>query len=141
MHVTNVGPAEISRACYARCDVIFRQGDAGGGAQALAPNPRLMREVGQSPIAYVAGTEDEMQRLPKPDGTRVGFGGDFPHIAELLHGSAGGRTSDRQISFYHNFGHQGLQFACVGGLVYERAQAAGAGRELPDEWFLQDVRN
>lgn len=141
MHVTNVGPTEIGRDCYARFDVVYRQGDAGGGAQALAPNPRLLREVGQSPIAYVAGTEEEMKRLPAPDKQRVGFGGDFPHIAELLHGGPGGRTNDRQISFYHNFGHQGLQFACVGGLVYERARAAGAGRELPDEWFLQDVRN
>jgi alanine dehydrogenase len=141
MHVTNVGPTEISRDCYARFDVIYRQGDAGGGAQALAPHPRLLREVGQSPIAYVAGTEHEMKRLPPPDKQRVGFGGDFPHIAELLNGAGGGRSGDAQISFYHNFGHQGLQFACVGGLVYERALASAAGRELPDEWFLQDVRN
>jgi hypothetical protein len=28
-----------------------------------------------------------------------------------------------------------------GGLVYERAKAAGLGRELPTEWFLQDIRN
>lgn len=112
MHVTNVGPTEISRACYARFDVVFRQGDAGGGAQALAPNSRLLREVGQSPIAYVAGTEEEMKRLPAPDPQRVGFGGDFPHIADLMDGRVGGRTNDGQITFFHNFGHQGLQFAC-----------------------------
>ncbi|HSV81223.1 MAG TPA: hypothetical protein VLK85_18660 [Ramlibacter sp.] len=141
MHVTNVAPTEVPRSCYERFDVIFRQGDAGGGAQALTPNPRLLREVGQSPIAYVAGTEEEMKRLPSPDPQRVGFGGDFPHIAELIHARLPGRTSADQISFYHNFGHQGLQFACVGGLVVERARAAGLGRELPDEWFLQDVRN
>lgn len=141
MHVTNVGPTEIGRDCYARFDVVFRQGDAGGGAHALPPNSRLVREVGQSPIAYVAGTEEEMKRLPAPDKQRVGFGGDFPHVEQLIHGRMPGRTSDDQITFYHNFGHQGLQFACVGGLVYERARAAGLGRELPDEWFLQDVRN
>lgn len=141
MHVTNVGPAEISRECYARFDVTFRQGDAGGAAQALTPNPRLLREVGQSPIAYVAGTDQEMKRLPPADTHRVGFGGDFPHIDALMQGKAPGRTGSDQVTFFHNFGHQGLQFACVGGLVYERARAAGAGRELPDEWFLQDVRN
>ena len=142
MHVTNVGPAEIDCACYDRFDVIFRQGDAGNSAEALAPNPRLMREVGQSPIAYVAGTEEEMRRLPPAaDKTRTGFGGAFPHVVELITGAREGRTDAQQITFYHNFGHQGLQFAAVGGLAYERALTARRGRDLPDEWFLQDVRN
>lgn len=141
MHVTNVGPAEIARACYERFDVCVRQGEAGSGSQALRESDRLRREVGQSPLAYIAGTEEEMQRLPARDPNRVGFGGDFPHVAELITGRVAGRTSDEQVSFYHNFGNQGLQFACVGGLVYERARAAGLGRELPDEWFTQDVRN
>jgi ornithine cyclodeaminase/alanine dehydrogenase-like protein (mu-crystallin family) len=140
MHVTNVGPAEIGRACYARFDVIFRQGDAGNSAEALAPNPRLLREIGQSPIAYVAGTDEEMQRLPSA-ANRVGFGGDFPHVVELITGARQGRSDPNQITFYHNFGHQGLQFASVGGLAYERAVATGVGRKLPDEWFMQDIRN
>jgi alanine dehydrogenase len=140
MHITNVGPAEIGRACYERFDVVFRQGDAGNGAEALAPNPRLLREVGQSPIAYVAGTDEEMQRLPSAS-NRVGFGGDFPHVVELMTGARKGRTATKEITFYHNFGHQGLQFASVGGLAYERAVATGLGRKLPDEWFMQDIRN
>jgi alanine dehydrogenase len=138
MHVTNVGPYEISQTCLDRFDVKARQGDAGGS---LKDAPRLMREVGQSPIAYVAGTEEEMKRLPPRDTSRPGFGGDFCHIAELITGTKPGRTSDDQITFYHNFGNQGLQFACVGGLVFERAKERGLGHELPDAWFLQDVRN
>lgn len=140
MHVTNVNPTEIDLGCHARFDVIFRQGDAGIN---IGPSnsARIMREVGQSPIAYVAGTENEIERLPRPSATRTGFGGAFPHIADLINGVRPGRTDDRQVTFYHNFGNQGLQFACVGGLVYERALQNGAGRNLPDEWFLQDVRN
>ena len=140
MHVTNVSPAEIDAACHARFDVIFRQGDANID---IGPSKyaRIMREAGQSPIAYVAGTEAEVERLPKPSPTRTGFGGAFPHISDLITGARRGRTSDDQITFYHNFGNQGLQFACVGGLVYERAVKGGLGRALPDEWFLQDVRN
>jgi alanine dehydrogenase len=118
-----------------------RQGESGSGSAALKESPRLRREVGQSPLAYVAGTEDEMQRLPPRDSSRVGFGGDFPHIAEVITGSQPGRTRADQISFYHNFGNQGLQFACVGGLVYERVKEKGLGRPLPREWFLQDIRN
>ncbi len=141
MHVTNVGPYEIDEACLARFDLKIRQGDAGGGSEMLRESKRLRREVGQSPLAYVAGTEAEMQRLPPRPAGRVGFGGSFPHIAELITGARPGRTSANQISFYHNFGNQGLQFACVGGLVFERARELGLGRSLPDEWFLQDVRN
>ena len=140
MHVTNVNPTEIDQACRARFDVAFRQGEAG---MSVGPSPtlRVMTETGLSPVAYVAGTEEEIQRLPAPSATRTGFGGAFPHIADLITGKKEGRVNDEQISFYHNFGNQGLQFACVGGLVYERAVARQRGRQLPVEWFLEDVRN
>jgi alanine dehydrogenase len=141
MHVTNVGPYEIDQNCLARFDLKIRQGDAGGGSEAFGETKRLRREVGQSPLAYVAGTEDEMQRLPPKTEGRTGFGGNFPHIADLITGGHPGRTSAEQISFYHNFGNQGLQFACIGGLAFERARDQGLGRSLPDEWFLQDIRN
>jgi len=36
-------------------------------------------------------------------------------------------------------GLQGIQFAAVGGHLYERAVALGLGTELPQEMFLQDV--
>ena len=113
MHVTNVGPYEIDQECLARFDIKIRQGEAGSGSDALRESDRLRREVGQSPLAYVAGTEAEMERLPPRPPGRVGFGGNFPHIAELISGVRHGRTSPDQITFYHNFGNQGLQFACV----------------------------
>ena len=140
MHVTNVSPTEIERSCYERFDLIFRQGQAGMSI-AASNTGRVMREVGQSPIAFVAGTDEEVARLPKPPAHRVGFGGDDPAVVELLTGSRMGRESRDQITFYHNFGNQGLQFACVGGLMFEQARQAGRGRSLPDEWFVQDVRN
>jgi hypothetical protein len=36
---------------------------------------------------------------------------------------------------------QGAQFFAVSGVVYEAAKKAGMGREIPTEWFLQDIRN
>ena len=33
----------------------------------------------------------------------------------------------------------GAQFAAVGGRLLQIAREAGAGRELPTEWFTQDV--
>ncbi|MEC9342074.1 MAG: hypothetical protein VX663_11375 [Pseudomonadota bacterium] len=36
-------------------------------------------------------------------------------------------------------GLQGLQFAAVAGRAYERARELGLGKELPNEWFVQDI--
>jgi hypothetical protein len=47
-----------------------------------------------------------------------GFGGDYPHFADLALGKVPGRTRDDQITFYHNIGNQGLQFSSVGVAVY-----------------------
>jgi alanine dehydrogenase len=36
---------------------------------------------------------------------------------------------------------QGNQFWALAGRVYELAKAQGLGREIPTEWFLQDIRD
>jgi len=40
--------------------------------------------------------------------------------------------------FNNNTG-AGTQFAAVGAAVLRRARAMGLGREVPTEWFLEDV--
>jgi ornithine cyclodeaminase/alanine dehydrogenase-like protein (mu-crystallin family) len=62
-------------------------------------------------------------------------------LADLVHGRAKGRTSSDQISYSERGNLQGAQFFAVAGRVYERAKQAGLGREIPTEWFLQDIRN
>jgi alanine dehydrogenase len=137
MHVTMVGPREIDRDVLKRCDVKIRQG---GGGVRIVESERVKVEVGHSPVAFVAGTPEEMRRLPAKT-MEGGFGGDYPDYCDLVTGKVPGRTNDEQITFYHNLGNQGLQFSSVGGLVYRKAKAAGLGREIPAEWFLQDIRN
>ena len=137
MHVTMIGPRELSQEALDRCDVKIRQGS--GGVK-MAESERLKAEIGHSPLAYVAGTPEEMKRLP-PKTAEGGFGGDYPDYCDLVTGKVAGRTRDDQITFYHNLGNQGLQFSAVGGLVYRKAKAAGIGREFPTEWLLQDIRD
>ncbi len=60
---------------------------------------------------------------------------------DLKAGRVPGRTSPRQITFFINAGTQGLQFAACAGRVYQLAKEKGVGRELPTEWFLQDIRD
>ena len=65
----------------------------------------------------------------------------YTTLADLLSGKAEGRTSDEQITWSERGNLQGAQFFAVAGKVYELAKQAGLGREIPTEWFLQDIRN
>jgi alanine dehydrogenase len=140
MHVTNLGGYEMGRDVFARANVIIKQGVSG-----LAPSSEIQAGRGHSPAAYIAGTQEEQARLPKPiEDTPMWSGGKatgYPSFTDLVTGKAKGRTSAKDITLYVNGGNQGLQFAAVGWVVYEKARELGLGRELPTEWFLQDIRD
>lgn len=139
MHITDLGEEEIDDACLDRIDVKIRQGD---GGLPLPETPRIKKLIGHSPVAYIAGTEEEMKRLPgkpKLKHNKVDYG--WPNYCDLINGRAKGRENDKQITFYHNFGNQGLQFSSVCGHIFRKAKELGVGREFPTEWFLQDIRD
>ena len=63
----------------------------------------------------------------------------LPTLSELLVGRIKGRESDGQITgFVNNIG-MGAQFAAVGKKVFDAAKAKGYGRDVPLDWFTQDV--
>jgi ornithine cyclodeaminase/alanine dehydrogenase-like protein (mu-crystallin family) len=62
-------------------------------------------------------------------------------LADLVDGKAKGRISADQITYSERGNLQGAQFYSVAGKVYEAGRRAGLGREIPTEWFLQDIRN
>ena len=92
---------------------------------------------------YMGGTDEEKQRLPTrlrdPRPASEGTS-DTPTFNNLVGGKVR-RTSREEITLYLNTGNQGLQFAAVGGAVHRKAREQGLGRELPTEWFLQDIRD
>jgi alanine dehydrogenase len=147
MHVTNLGRREMPEDI--NFDLVVRQGTAG---LQMKQTERFQAERGLSPAAYIGGSPEEMQRIPAKN-TQPGFGGDTPEFndrgkggdkpdfADLVTGKCSGRTSRDQITFYRNVGNQGLQFSSVGGWVYEMAKKNKMGREIPTEWFLQDIRD
>jgi len=148
-HVTNLGRREMPEAAIERFDVVIRQGTAG---LQMRQTERFQAERGHSPAAFIGGTEEQMQRIPaknpqpgfggdSPEFTDRGHGSDKPDFADLVSGKVQGRTNRDQITFYRNVGNQGLQFSSVGGLVYEQALSQGLGREIPTDWFLENIRN
>ncbi|HUK40825.1 MAG TPA: ornithine cyclodeaminase family protein [Candidatus Acidoferrales bacterium] len=60
-------------------------------------------------------------------------------LAELCSGRASGRTSGEQKTYFANNEGHGIQFSAAGAFVLQRAKDRGLGRELPTEWFLQDI--
>ena len=140
MHITNLGPFELSEALLKSVTTVIRQGDGGAVKAEGETNPRIQSGVGHSPLAYIAGTETEMQRLPPPRSQTL-FRSEFPDFNDLVSGRSPGRLGDDDVTVYINGGNQGLQFASVGGLVYEAARSQLIGRELPTEWFLQTIRD
>lgn len=64
----------------------------------------------------------------------------YPEIQDLLVGKAPGRTSDKQITFFLNNLGTGVQFAAIGYATFRTAKEKGLGREIPTDWFLQDIK-
>ncbi|HWP35127.1 MAG TPA: ornithine cyclodeaminase family protein [Thermodesulfobacteriota bacterium] len=65
-------------------------------------------------------------------------------LGEVVTGRAG-RRSPADLTLFTGGGTGasaglGIQFAAVGYAVYRAARAAGAGRELPTEWFLETAK-
>jgi len=137
MHVVVLTPREISTDILQRFDVAIQQGRED---MPMAETERFRKGISGSPQAFVAGSAEERERLPKPKKSRLPTDS-WPVYTDVISGKVAGRTSDEQISFYYTVGNWGVQFSSVGGLVYRKAKEQGLGQDLPLEWFIQDIRN
>lgn len=88
--------------------------------------------------SYVSGQPHERARIPSGSGAQTGV---FPTLVDVRQGRAQARTNDDEITLLIATGTQGLQFAAVGGYVWQQARGRGLGTPFPTEWFLQDIRN
>jgi alanine dehydrogenase len=137
-HIVNVGGSgKPDEESLKRVDVYLRFGDA--------PAP-----VGKPELAIddeYLGFEARPDQQKYGDGRRGRrrHGNALPDkrvtLADLVTGKASGRTSDAQITYSERGNLQGAQFFAVAGKIYEAAKRSGLGREIPTEWFLQDIRD
>jgi alanine dehydrogenase len=134
MHIANLNAHELSFDAWARIDYMSRKND-------LAEMNKSYTEGRNS---LICGTEEERARLPLDSYTArpfEGFRGVGVEFRDILSGAKPGRRDDDDVTFFQNSGNQGIQFSSVGALCYRKAKEAGLGRELPTEWFLQDIRD
>jgi ornithine cyclodeaminase/alanine dehydrogenase-like protein (mu-crystallin family) len=122
-----------------RVDVYFRFGSA------TPPWGASQFGVDDEYHTYAARPDLETGFKRKSKGGR-GHGALFPEektitFKDIVHQTGRGRTSPDQISYSERGNLQGNQFWALAGRIYELAKAQGVGREIPTEWFLQDIRD
>lgn len=129
MHLTGVLPREFDLDAYERADYIVIFNRLHGRDYGLSRGP------------------EELPVEPPPHAPLLEG---VPEIADLVSGKAPGRLSDDQITIFANGGHgwgldggpgYGIQFTAVAKLVYDLARERGLGKELPLDWFQQDIHS
>jgi ornithine cyclodeaminase/alanine dehydrogenase-like protein (mu-crystallin family) len=115
-----------------------------GGSDASNKRREIDDETIRRADIYIVHSK-EVARLDKsPDIWEAAEKGIKPwdsifEIQDLLAGKIPGRTHADQITLFNNNSGAGTQFAALGSAVLKKARTLGLGRELPTEWFLEDV--
>jgi ornithine cyclodeaminase/alanine dehydrogenase-like protein (mu-crystallin family) len=134
-HLVNIGGGGVPDAeSLRRIDLYLRFGNA--------PDP-LGREglgIADEYLTWAARPGDPVQRSRKR-AHGVALPDKVVMLSDLVEGRHPGRTSDQQITWSERGNLQGAQFFALAGAVYEKARDAGLGREIPTDWFLQDIRD
>ena len=124
VHVSCIKPHEVDGAVLDRCD------------QVVVHTARQAKQMDN----VLAGTPNATPERNQGWWNEPGRGAPaYPDLAQLLSGAAPGRANEHEITCFVNNVGLGLQFAAAGALVLERALACGAGHELPDDWFSENV--
>jgi ornithine cyclodeaminase/alanine dehydrogenase-like protein (mu-crystallin family) len=115
-----------------------------GGSDASNKRREIDDETIRRADLYVVHAKDVARLDQSPDVWEVAQKGiiswdSIQEIHDLVAGKVAGRTSPDQITVFNNNTGAGTQFAAVGAAVLNRAKALGLGKELPTEWFLEEV--
>jgi ornithine cyclodeaminase/alanine dehydrogenase-like protein (mu-crystallin family) len=136
MHVISIG-GRPDDAALSRFDRTLRLGTA------PAPVGRPELATADEYLGYVARPKDprwETNRMGKRAPQVTGKDSDVS-FGDVVEGRVRGRTSREQITYSERGNIQGAQFFAVAAAAYEAARRERLGRDLPTEWFLQDIRD
>ncbi|MBI3935167.1 MAG: ornithine cyclodeaminase family protein [Acidobacteria bacterium] len=125
MFITSIRPYEFDRPTLDRCQVI------------------IIHNRESAPESFLTGGDPTVVPELAGGGAKAKGGvidwGEQKDIGELLLGQAPQRSNPSQITCFVNNIGLSLQFAACGAAVLERARQQEVGRELPGEWFTEDL--
>jgi ornithine cyclodeaminase/alanine dehydrogenase-like protein (mu-crystallin family) len=115
-----------------------------GGADASNKRREIDDETIRRADVYIVHSKEVAKLDQSPDIWEAAQKGIKPwdaihEIQDLLIGKVPGRTRPDEITVFNNNTGAGTQFAALGSAVLKRARDLGLGREIPTEWFLEDV--
>jgi len=123
MHITSIKRPEIEAAAIRRADRVVVH------TQVSTPLHTTTRDLLIPEKADGKGWEAAQE---------IDFA-TLPTLPDLIAGKIPGRTADAQITCFLNNLGLGYQFAAAGAIVYHKAKELGLGRELPTDWFTEDL--
>jgi len=124
LHVSCIKAQEVDRAVLDRCD------------QVLVHTRQQAKQLDNILPGTPNITSEGEERWWNVEGSRFQT---YADLGMLVAGAAPGRqAADEITAFVTNVG-LALPFAAVGAMLLEKARAAGAGEQLPDDWFSEDV--
>ncbi len=115
-----------------------------GGSDASNKRREIDNETIRRSDLYAVHSKEVAKLDQSPDIWEVAQQGikdweDIYEIQDMLAGTIQGRTSNEQITVFNNNTGAGTQFAAVGMAVLNKAREMGLGKEIPTDWFLEDV--
>ena len=115
-----------------------------GGSDSSNKRREIDDETIRRADLYVVHSKEVARLDQSPDVWEVAQKGikswdSIAEVQDLVAGKIPGRTDPHQITVFNNNTGAGTQFAALGSAVLRRARSMGLGREIPTEWFLEDV--
>jgi len=127
MHLTCVRTYEVGEDIFQRADRYVAYRSAMALNHFTTPEDLRPFSLGGSRPSYMGLIE----RMPP---------GKRHHLKDVILGRVPGREKDQEVNVFDSEG-TGVQFAAVAYKVYSLAREKGLGRELPTDWFLQNIRD
>lgn len=117
-HVSVTRPSEVPGALFAR-------------------RPRMFSAGSEPSVTLATGTAGALWRARQEVSARLGCL--FGSLADLVSGTASGRSSTEEITLFGPFVGPvpGILWTAFANEAIHRAHAAGAGTSVPLDWFLQ----
>ncbi|MEA2905624.1 MAG: alanine dehydrogenase [Alphaproteobacteria bacterium] len=124
MHISTVQHAELDIAVFKTADVLVTHYTRGRPAVIDASRG----------VAHAESTEGLRKAVREALGEFK-----LPNLHDLVLGRVPGRTAPEQVTCFLNYVGLGYQFAVVGSVLHRKAKEQGVGRDLPTDWFTEDV--
>ncbi len=144
MHLTQVA-SEFASDVYSKIDVCM----IGGPMSQIVGGVAV--DDSQGFPTYLAGDSEGYVKARGPKQSRStqkkDFHGKMISLVDLITGQKNGRENDQEVSSSSGIKVKGedtvkgLQFVTVSSVVFDLATKAGLGRDVPVDWFLQDIRD